>query len=386
MRRGRLCVAATLLIGLRGAAPTHRTLPQEAYVWQRVWTAPLAEALGRTAPMVRGWRVLVAEWSPDGRLARTAPDWAELASLSLPVVAVLRIDDRHALPAPETFARVVAGLPSGAIAGVEVDDDIPTRRLDEYRRFLHALRPLLPRGLRLSITVLPDWLAARAFPALSREADQLVLQVHAVDDPGRGLFDGDATTRWVARMASRSARPFLVALPAYGVRVVQSADGRVLATEAERPALAGGAAMELTSPPGRVADAVAALEEDPSFGLTGLIWFRVPTRADQRSWSFATWEAVLRRRPLRPHLLLRRWPRPDGVTVWRLVNDGATDASLPQKIAVADCIASDGAGPYRMQRDPAALVLQRSRDMLLPAGQAVTVGWTRCEAAPATLP
>ncbi len=379
--------AIVLVSGLHGSAVTRRTLPQDAYVWQRVWTPGLETALRRTAPLVQGWRVLAAEWSVDGRLVRAGVDWTLLGALARPVTAVLRVDGRHVLPPPEAVADVVAGLPAGALAGVEVDYDCPTARLDEYRAFLQALRPRLPPGLRLSITALPDWLSASALAPLSREADQLVLQVHAVDDPRRGLFSPSAATRWARLMAARSARPFLVSLPAYGVRVVQSGDGRVLATEAERPALAGGSGVELAAVPELVEQAVDVLEQDPPPRLAGLVWFRVPSPADARSWSLDTWEAVLRRRVVPPRLVLRPVPGPDGLSVLRLANDGAIDAPLPRVIALAeDCTASDGAGPYGLERDPPSLVLRPSGGVPLHPGQGLTVGWTRCAEPERVLP
>ena len=125
-----------------------------------------------------------------------------------------------------------------------------------------------------------------------------MLQVHAADDPCRGLFDRNAMLRWVAAMDRRSARPFLVALPSYGVRMVPDAAGRVLSTEGERPALAGPDATELMVAPAQMADAMRALERTPPHHLVGIAWFRLPVTGDVRNWSLQSWLAVLRGEPL----------------------------------------------------------------------------------------
>ena len=375
-RGGALRAAGVLLCaGLVASAQTGRRLPQDAYVWQRVWSGRLLDALRRTAPLVSGFRVLAAEWTADGRVVPAGIDWMRLGELGRPVVvvAVLRIDGRGALPSVGAIRAVLDALPR-PLAGLELDYDCPTFRLGAYRDLLRALKPGLPATTPLSITVLPDWLRARDFRPLSAVVDRLVLQVHAADDPRRGLFDRAAMLRWVAAMDRRSARPFLVALPDYGVRVVVGAAGRVLSTEGERPGLAGSSGTELVVAPAEMADAMRALERDPPHRLLGIAWFRVPIRGDVRSWSLDSWIAVLERAPLAVHLALR------------VVNEGDVDAPLPRRIALGiPCAASDGAGPYRLDRDAPVAVLQRRQDGLLRAHAAILAGWTRCPAAEQTL-
>ena len=386
-RSGALRAAAVFLCaGVVASAQTGRRLPQDAYVWQRVWSGRLLDALRRTAPLVSGFRVLAAEWTADGRVVSAGIDWVRLGELGRPVVAVLRIDGRGALPSVGAIRAVLDALPR-PLAGLELDYDCPTFRLGAYRDLLRALKPGLPATTPLSITVLPDWLRARDFRPLSAVVDRLVLQVHAADDPRRGLFDRAAMLRWVAAMDRRSARPFLVALPDYGVRVVVGAAGRVLSTEGERPGLAGSSGTELVVAPAEMADAMRALERDPPHRLLGIAWFRVPIRGDVRSWSLDSWIAVLERAPLAVHLALRvASAGSDGLRLLRVVNEGDVDAPLPRRIALGiPCAASDGAGPYRLDRDAPVAVLERRQDGLLRAHAATLAGWTRCPAAEQTL-
>ncbi|MCQ8277326.1 DUF3142 domain-containing protein [Acetobacteraceae bacterium KSS8] len=320
-----------------------------------------------------GFRVLVAEWPPEGRVVRPAVDWPALDRTGRPVTAVLRVDGSGALPDP---ASIAAAIPVGRhLAGIEIDFDCPTRRLGEYRSFLLALRPVLPRGLRLGITALPDWLRSSGFTALTRAVDQPVLQLHATDDPRDGLFDAARMRRRVRAMSRLSARPFLVSLPSYGVRVVLDPNGQLRATEAERSLLMGGAGRDLFVSPGAMARAVAWLERDPPFRLAGLVWFRVPTGEDRRSWSPGSWCAVLARQPAEAVATLER--ESGEPEILRLANRSDLDAPLPDTILLdAACLAADGAGPYR--RDGS--LLRRIDGSMMPAHSVLTVGWERCPA------
>ncbi len=246
---------------------------------------------------------------------------------------------------------------------------------------------MLAPGLPLAVTALPDWLSSTAFRRLSRVPDRLVLQVHAADDPRRGLFDPARAVRWAWLMQRRSARPFLLSLPAYGVRVVLDGSGRVLSTEAEQPALAGSGGTELAAAPVLVADAVRALEHDPPPGLVGLAWFRVPLPGDRRAWSWSSWEAVLARRPLAVTLVLRVTGAPGTLHGLRLENRGAIDAVLPRTIRTGiACARADGAGPYRLRPDAPTLMLDTGTGMLLRAGAGLVIGWTRCDLPDQMLP
>ena len=77
------------------------------------------------------------------------------------------------------FARwQAAGDP---VAGVQIDFDARTRRLDQYTAFLKGLRARLPPGCKLSITGLMDW-GSQADPAalsnLASIVDEVVLQTY----------------------------------------------------------------------------------------------------------------------------------------------------------------------------------------------------------------
>ncbi|MBY0373572.1 MAG: DUF3142 domain-containing protein, partial [Bryobacteraceae bacterium] len=199
-------LAALLLcvIGLSGSMPQIRAtvtpLPHDAYVWQRAWTPPVISSVSRSADIVRAWRLLLAEADASGRWATVNIPWSDVQATQRPVIGVIRIDGRlDEARIPAMLDQVVARIEpvSGNLAGVEIDYDCPTSRLTTYARFLAELRSRLARPLKLSITALPTWMTSTHLERLTRTLDEIVLHVHAVDDPRRGLFDPDQAERWV---------------------------------------------------------------------------------------------------------------------------------------------------------------------------------------------
>ena len=131
----------------------------------------------------------------------------------------------------DRIAATAAATP--ALAGLEIDYDCPTSKLAGYARFLAALRQRLAPDLALSITALPTWMSSSALERVAAEVSEIVLQVHAVDDPRHGLFDPAQAERWVRAFGRRTAQPFRVALPAYDVRVTWRTDSR--STRSSKP-------------------------------------------------------------------------------------------------------------------------------------------------------
>lgn len=383
-----LCLVL-VLAGLARSGGPAVPLPQDAYVWQRRWTPALGDALRQSSDMIGRWRVLVAELDGAGRPTRTAPDWGTIARSGRPIVLVVRIDGSVPPPADPAFLDEVARVAEGAagqgvtVAGIEIDHDCATARLDGYARFLAGVRSRLPAGLPLSITALPTWLPSPLFGAVAGRVDEIVLQVHAVRNPHFGLFDGRRALGWLDTLARRTDKPFRVALPTYGVRVRWGEGGRIADVESEVPTLAGdGPADELMAAPADVAGLLRALERDPPPRLRGVVWFRLPSAEDDRAWSLATWRAVVQGGALRPTLSVEaRDGGAPGLRDLVLVNTGVIDAGLPRAIQLdAACALADGVGGYELRRDGPRPTLARTRDGMLRGGQARVIGWMRCGA------
>ena len=383
-------LAAVLLcvIGLSGSMPQIRAtaapLPHDAYVWQRAWTPHVISSVSRSSDIVRAWRLLLAEADASGRWATVNIPWSDIQATQRPVIGVIRIDGRlDEARIPGMIDQVVARIEpvSAALAGVEIDYDCPTSKLATYARFLAALRAGLAPSLKLSITALPTWMTSSQLEPLTRDLDEIVLQVHAVDDPRRGLFDADRAERWVRDFGQRIRKPFRVALPAYDVRVTWRADGRLASVEGEMPLRAGATNGELLgASPEAVLRFLNAMRLGAPEGLVGVAWFRLPTDADSRAWSPQTWRAVIAGELPAVRLSAGLVPaeRSDLWTV-TLSNDGPVDAMLPRQVRLDPaCEAADGANGFKLVAAGGPLVLEATGNGRLRANRKRIIGWARC--------
>ncbi len=379
------------LVGLSASTSAIRTtaepLPHDAYVWQRLWTPAVTSAARQSADIVRNWRILLAEGDRSGRWATVSVPWDDILATGRPVVGVIRIDgrldeERMMMLLDRVVATVSAPKTLQSIVGVEIDYDCPTSKLATYAKFLSALRARIPSSIALSITALPTWLSSSALGSLATDLNEMVLQVHAIEDPRRGLFDSDQAERWVREFGSRIGRPFRVALPAYDVRVRWRRDGRMASVESEVPLLAGPGGDVLQAEPEAVLSLLHALQRSAPSGLVGVVWFRLPTEADSRAWSLETWRAVVTDRlvPAQVSASLVPAEQPD---LWNVVlsNDGPVDARLPSQVRLDPaCQTADGANGFRVVADaqPDHRVLESKGNGRLRAKTKRTIGWARC--------
>lgn len=358
-------------------------LPHDAYIWQRVWTPKVLAAAHRSADLVRTWRILLAESDRTGRWTTVPVPWASLRGTGRPVVVVLRIDGRleeaRMQGLLDRIAATIHAVPE-PVSGVEVDYDCATSKLGAYAGFLTALRGRLPTALKLSITALPTWMNSSELERLAAPLDEVVLQVHAVENPRRGLFNAVQAEGWVRAFGRRIGRPFRVALPAYAVRVTWSRDGGLASVEGEVALLTGAASGEtLRAAPEAVADFLRALHRAAPDNLVGIVWFRLPTDADKRAWSPETWRAVVTDR-LPASRLTATLVAAEAADLWTitLYNDGETDAALPRQVRLdAACALADGANGFRVVGGSPLALEGNSTGRLRPHDNRV-IGWARC--------
>ncbi len=362
-------------------------LPQDAYVWQSDWSASMGEALTASAGAMRAWRVLAATMDGEAGWRAVRVDGAALAATGKPVVMVVRIEGQLVRWDEDRLRGDVLALAARwraagiAVTAIEIDHDCGTARLAAYAGFLRSLRAALPDGVGLSLTALPAWLDAPALRDVLAQVDEAVLQVHAVTDPHGGLFDPARALGWMRAFDTVAAKPWRVALPTYGSKVVWDARGRIIAVDSERPSLVSGSnARELRAMPDEAAAFLATLDRDRPEHLAGIVWFRLPTGDDTRTWSMDTWLAVVNRQPLMPRITATAEPAGQpGLYDLALVSDGTTDASLPARIRLEGaCGAADGINFYELERGGDGLALRRVRDGLLAPGRRRGIGWARC--------
>ncbi|HVN91408.1 MAG TPA: DUF3142 domain-containing protein [Candidatus Binataceae bacterium] len=393
--RAKCFLFSLLLLPLLAALPStkHRNtqFPNDAYIWQHRWTPAVTDAIAQSSDLLRDWRVLLAEVDRSGQWSKANIDWEALKRTKRPVILVIRIDGQLAhLDENAVLDRLIALIDSSeksgvALAGIEIDHDCATIRLSAYANFLAALRRDLPPSTPLAITALPTWLGSDSVDEVFRQVDEIELQIHAVRDPKLGLFDGPQALRWIDTLSRRSSKPFRVALPNYGSRISWRSDGSLLAIEAETPLLAGGdSSTELMASPTDVGSLVLDLEANPPAHLAGFVWFRLPTRDDERAWSIETWRSVMRGSPSNGAIDVRIRPSGTaGMNLLVLANNGDLDTDLPRQIALPEqCQIGDGANGYSTVSDYPNLTLRRGEAGLLRGHQERVIGWARC--APAT--
>jgi len=375
-----------VLFALVACHKTPADFSHDAYIWQRVWTPAVTQAMHDGAADIRQWRVLAAQTDRAGRLQMFHPDISALVSSGKPVVLVVRIDGQliqwnEALLLADTLALWKRWQGHGIrLAGLEIDHDGGTARLPAYAHYLAALRSSLP-GVRLSITALPTWLHSPDLAAVLAQVDESVLQVHAVRNPRAGLFDGALAMRWVDDYAQRGDKPFRVALPTYGSRVSWDAQGHLVSVRSEAGVLdAGDDSRELLATPQEIADFLARLQHDPPAHLAGIVWFRLPTASDDRAWSLPTWLAVMRQQPLHGEVgASARLGSTAGTLDLVLKNPGELDQPLPAAVVLPKgCTLADGINGYALSAGRDTLRIERRQPGLLRAHGQRVMGWARC--------
>lgn len=377
-----LLVMVALLAGCeRQDAPP---LDQQLYVWQRQWTPGHEAALKDSRADFSTLRVLALQAFPRAGWSRARIDAALLKQDGRPLIAVIRLDGQlKSLDQDEVTAQIRQVLDDWQaqgliVTGVEIDHDAGNARLPAYRKFLTALRGSLPASMPLSITALPAWLGSRELPALLSTVDSSVLQVHAVSDPRRGLFDPEQAQTWAKAWGHITSKPFYLALPAYGVALLPQTDGAPL-VESEVPVERGGERRELLADPQQLRTLATELRNDPPVHLAGLIWFRLPLAQDRRAWSLTTLGAVARGDILDSRLMLKLSAQ-DGLYDVSISNQGNLDGVWPERLtlAVRGCEGADALAGYALQQSPDLLTFTRLRDGRITAGGERAIGWARC--------
>jgi len=359
-------------------------LDQQLYVWQRQWTPAHEAALRDSHADFSTLRVLALQAFPNAGWSRARVDAPLLKADGRALIAVIRLDGQlTALDPQQVTAQILQLLTDWqaqglTLSGIEIDHDAGSARLPAYTAFLTQLRSVLPSTLRLSITALPAWLDNPQLPALLQTVDSSVLQVHAVSDPRRGLFDPGQASKWAKAWARVTDKPFYLALPAYGVALLPD-DGGAPVVESEVQLERGGQRRELLADPLSLSRLGKVLRDDPPAHLAGLIWFRLPLANDRRAWSLTTLAAVARGDQLVSRLGVT-FSEHAGLYDIQLENPGNLDSAWPATITLIakNCEGADALAGYSLQQGADLLTFTRLRDGRLPAGGQRAIGWARC--------
>lgn len=401
MNRYCLCVWWLLVAGSVAAAGGPPV--PEVYVWQRTWAPPLREAITQHAAAFSNVVVLAAEisWKPGPpQVVRVPVDYALLRATQRPVGLALRVG-AYAGPFSPTNAagRLLASVADSVVADakahglspgeLQIDFDCAAAKLDGYRVWVERLRrDVAP--VPLTITVLPSWLKQPGFRPLVAATDGYVLQVHSVERPANfdapfTLCDPVAAQAAVDRAATFGV-PFRVALPTYGYLMAFAPDGRFVGLSAEGPARnwpANARLRQVGADPQALALLVQRWQARPPAGMRGILWFRLPTAADELNWRWPTLDAMVAARL--PQERLRCEPRrvEAGLVEISLVNEGELDIS--SRLAVnaqwtdARLVAGDGLRGFELAEGGSSAVNFQTRTPppRLRPGDRWVIGWLR---------
>lgn len=410
MRRAHLLAIATMAAAAMAAFAfvhsdtphTHRRMRQAVYVWQRVWTPSVRNAVDAHARSFDETVVLGAEIAWRDGVARTTYVDLPYAAGPRRVGVALRIGPSPRAPGTDATDRaLVAETASALIAsartqGVEpselqLDYDCAESKLDGYADWLAAVREAVA-PVPVTLTALPSWLDRAAFARLARASDGFVLQVHSLEPPASAgdaapLCDADRAARW-AEQAARVGVPFRVALPTYGYALAWSRDGKFLGAAAEGapPTWPRGAVVrELSADANAMASLVRRWNRDRPAALRGVVWFRLPVDGDARNWRWTTLARAMRGRDTRPRVVAETARPCAELLDVSLANCGTSDgiaADVEAAWTGAPLVGCDAAPGFVAETVRDGLVrFRRTGDARLAPGAAQRVGWLRLGAA-----
>lgn len=252
------------------------------YLWQRTWTPAVAEAVhGCDSPLA----VFAAELSARDTARTDAP--AELWKRNdITAVFRLRTDALNAAG----FDRLAAEITRNGCRRIQLDIDVPERRLGEFARLLAGLWRKLPAQVEeLSFTALPCHLPHPEFVEAAQAADYYVLQLHGIEVPAKidapyALLDA-GIARKAIRQAREIGRPFRIALPIYAYRLSFDPDsGAFAAISAEGDAPPEGHYRERLAAPDP-ATLRELLRENHDLPV---VWFRLPVGGNRLCFDLDT--------------------------------------------------------------------------------------------------
>ena len=396
------------LISLRAivccAAAPLPSLPQDAYVWQRAWGAPVREAVrdhGAAFNQLVALRAEIGFMAKQPQIENVAIDYAALMNLEKSVGLALRIGTYPGPfvasdPVTKTLTNRVASILAEArnrgvpVSELQLDFDCAESRLGGYAVWLGAIRKVTGH-VSLVITALPSWLNRPEFKNLIAHTDGYVLQVHSIERPKGAdaplsLCDPAAASAAVKR-ASALGVPFRVALPTYGYLVAFGANGKFIGLSAEGPAPSwpdGTTIREVRSDPQVIAGLVQSWATNRPPNLTGIIWYRFPIADDILNWRWPTLSAMVSLRSPRESFRAESRRVEPGLVEISLVNDGELDISSRLAVEVrwsrgggTRLLAADGLRGFEVAEQDVSVLRLKSKLCRLPAGERQVIGWLR---------
>ncbi len=376
-------------------------LTHHLYIWNRIWNDTVGAAIKTASTKVYRYVVLAAQIDNEKGLpvpTRIPIEFSVLRDTGAQIGMAIRVSS---FPSTATQSQVIrsavestakdlildASRENLTLSEIQLDYDCPESRLDEYRDWIEALKPVVS-PVSLTITALPAWLKQSEFEDLAKATDGFVLQVHSFKTPKSldddlTLCNPEQVSRWV-KQASQMGVPFRVALPTYGYVIAFDPKGKYASLWAEGPQPdwpPGYQFREVHTDPKQIARIVRDLHSASPPNLTGILWFRMPTDNDQMNWRWSTLAAVMDGREPKPKLEVRLRQEVPGLLDLDLVNTGEADADSGVAVSVSwednRLLAMDGLGGFAGDQPmPNVICFNKDRERLR-AGETRAVGWLR---------
>ncbi len=383
----RIVLISTLVLSVFGSclkvASAPAALPNDVYVWQRLWTPQLNESILSHAT---NFSEFIALHTETLRKSGSRIGFAlRIATFSGPFNATN--ETTRGLIAIARSLLAEAQTNHISVAELQMDFDCPESKLDGFAIWVGAIRKSI-EPIPLTITALPNWLKHPGFKRLVNNTDGFVLQVHSLKKPGRPddpftLCDPRVALEAVEQ-AGQSGVPFRVALPTYGYLLAFNPAGEFRGLSAEGFAKKfpeNSILREVRAQPNEISQLVREWGQRHPIELRGIIWYRLPAAGDQLNWSWPTLASVMAGKNPQARLRSESRKSDSGLFEIDLINDGDGDYQGDVRVEgqwkSARLVASDGWLGFECLEKGSNTIDFVNPKYRISAGERRTVGWFR---------
>ncbi|MGJ8654950.1 MAG: DUF3142 domain-containing protein [Akkermansiaceae bacterium] len=336
-------------------------IPQEVYVWQRVWTDAVTHAVETRTPEFSNTVFLAAEISYQNQQWTCQPFQSPIHHTNKhpgEFTLAFRIHTNAAKSHwPNTALQEITQLLhlyAPTAKSIQIDYDCPSQKLADYTKLLTHLKQEFPNKI-LEITCLPDWLNYPEFTTLAQQTDRFIMQVHGVSGHGEGraLCNTDHAYK-TALACAEFGKPYLIALPTYRHAISYGSDGKInnIASEGKFQKLR----YEIASAdPSQLSHLIREWQTQRPALMQGIIWYRLPVTTDRMNWTWDTLQKVRHGQQPEPAKLdLKITPTDDGLHHLTITNNTPQRLDWPETIRLdwqGFCISSHLTEHYSTQKN-----------------------------------
>ncbi len=275
----------------------------------------------------------VPQWEPEGRPSAPIPGKQQYLVVRIDAAFAKRIDSD--VP-PELMSTILQGWERNRTTvtiGLQLDCDVPTKKLAAYITFLKDIRRALPADIHLSITMLVDWIHSEHLTELMHVVDLVAPQFYntyvPLDPHGSTPLLGAQDLATALAKLDAVGRPYRIGLPTYEQCSFYDSDGTLL-----KPAISLSPEQALTA--GGITTKVVHNYEN-------IIYIRFPQAVKAGGHNFKAGQQVVfastTPQGLANEFAVIRNFKPqhcDGVLLFRLPGRESTHSlSIPQVLAAA---------------------------------------------------